>query len=277
MAWLYQFFIAPFTYEFMMRGLIAALLIGILCAIFSCYLILKGWALMGDAVSHAVLPGVAIAYALSIPMVIGAFVAGLICGLGSDYISKNSRIKSDAAIGIVYSGLFGLGLILMTKIESDVHLSHILFGNMLGVDWADIKEIALISLVILAAVIIKRRDLMLYCFDVNQAQTMGLPVRMLYMGLLVFLALTIVVSIKAVGIIIVTAMLIAPGAIGFLLSKSFDKMMLISVIVSVVSSLLGLILSYHFDLDTSALIVLIQALIFVITLLWVSQKGVKYG
>lgn len=257
MAWLYQFFIAPFTYEFMMRGLIAALLIGILCAIFSCYLILKGWALMGDAVSHAVLPGVAIAYALSIPMVIGAFVAGLICGLGSDYISKNSRIKSDAAIGIVYSGLFGLGLILMTKIESDVHLSHILFGNMLGVDWADIKEIALISLVILAAVIIKRRDLMLYCFDVNQAQTMGLPVRMLYMGLLVFLALTIVVSIKAVGIIIVTAMLIAPGAIGFLLSKSFDKMMLISVIVSVVSSLLGLILSYHFDLDTSALIVLI--------------------
>lgn len=232
---------------------------------------------MGDAVSHAVLPGVAIAYALSIPMVVGAFVAGLICGLGSDYISKNSRIKSDAAIGIVYSGLFGLGLILMTKIESDVHLSHILFGNMLGVDWPDIQEIALIGLIVLAVVIIKRRDLMLYCFDANQAQTMGLPVRVLYMGLLVFLALTIVVSIKAVGIIIVTAMLIAPGAIGFLLSKSFDKMMLISVGVSILSSLLGLIFSYHFDLDTSALIVLIQALIFVITLLCVSQKGVEYG
>lgn len=277
MAWFYQFFIAPFTYDFMTRGLIAALLIGILCAIFSCYLILKGWALMGDAVSHAVLPGVAIAYALSAPMVIGAFVAGLICGLGSDYIHKNSRIKSDAAIGIVYSGLFGLGLVLMTKIESDVHLSHILFGNMLGIDWPDIREIAFISLAVITIVIIKRRDLMLYCFDTNQAQTMGLPIRTLYIGLLVFLVLTIVVSIKAVGIIIVTAMLIAPGAIGFLLTKTFDKMILISVTVSLISSFFGLIFSFHFDLDTSALIVLIQAFIFVITLLWVSQKGGQYG
>lgn len=273
---LYQIFIEPFSYEFMLRGLIAALLIGSLCAIFSCYLILKGWALMGDAVSHAVLPGIAIAYVLSIPMVIGAFVSGLVCGLVSEFISKNSRIKEDAAIGIVFSGLFGLGLVLIAKIESDVHLSHILFGNMLGVSWQDIKEITVISAVALTCIFVKRRDLMLYCFDVGQAQTIGLPVKFLYMGLLIFLSLTIVVALKAVGIIMVTAMLIAPGAISFLLTKSFEKMLLIAMGISVFSCVIGLLLSFHLDLDTASLIVLIQSIIFIMVLLLSAKGAVKH-
>ncbi len=273
---LYQIFIEPFSYEFMLRGLIAGLLIGSLCAIFSCYLILKGWALMGDAVSHAVLPGIAIAYVLSIPMVIGAFVSGLVCGLVSEFISKNSRIKEDAAIGIVFSGLFGLGLVLIAKIESDVHLSHILFGNMLGVSWQDIKEITVISAVALTCIFVKRRDLMLYCFDVGQAQTIGLPVKFLYMGLLIFLSLTIVVALKAVGIIMVTAMLIAPGAISFLLTKSFEKMLLIAMGISVFSCVIGLLLSFHLDLDTASLIVLIQSIIFIMVLLLSAKGAVKH-
>lgn len=273
---LHRIFIEPFSYEFMLRGLIAALLIGSLCAIFSCYLILKGWALMGDAVSHAVLPGIAIAYVLSIPMVIGAFVSGLVCGLVSEFISKNSRIKEDAAIGIVFSGLFGLGLVLIAKIESDVHLSHILFGNMLGVSWQDIKEITVISAVALTCIFVKRRDLMLYCFDVGQAQTIGLPVKFLYMGLLIFLSLTIVVALKAVGIIMVTAMLIAPGAISFLLTKSFEKMLLIAMGISVFSCVIGLLLSFHLDLDTASLIVLIQSIIFIMVLLLSAKGAVKH-
>ncbi|MFV0431589.1 MAG: metal ABC transporter permease [Alphaproteobacteria bacterium] len=272
-----QFFIEPFSYEFMWRGLIASVLIGSLCAVFSCYLILKGWALMGDAVSHAVLPGIALAYAFSVPMVIGAFISGLICGLSSEYISKNSRIKEDAAIGIVFSGLFGLGIILMSKIQSDVHLSHILFGNMLGVSWQDIRQISFIAITALVIVFIKRRDIMLYCFDANHAQVMGLSVRTLYMGLLIFLSLTIVISLKAVGIILVTAMLITPGAISFLLTKSFEKMLVIAMIISISSCVLGLLLSYHFDLDSAALIVLIQAIIFLITFLLTSKRGGKYA
>ncbi len=272
---LYQIFIEPFSYEFMLRGLLAAILIGSLCAIFSCYLILKGWALMGDAVSHAVLPGIVIAYTLSIPMVIGAFISGLICGLLSEFISKNSRIKEDAAIGIVFSGLFGLGIVLVAKVQSDIHLSHILFGNMLGISWQDLKEIAIISAITFIVIFIKRRDLMLYCFDVSQAQTIGLPVRSLYMGLLVFLSITIIVSLKAVGIIMVTAMLIAPGAISFLLTKSFEKMLLIAIIVSIISCIIGLLLSFHLDLDTASLIVLIQSMIFIVVFLLISKKAVK--
>ena len=246
--------IEPLSFEFMQRALLMSILIGGVCAIFSCFLILKGWALMGDAVSHAVLPGLALAYIAGLPLMLGAFAAGLLCTLATGYIKTNSRIKEDAAMGIVFSGMFALGLVLLTRIETDIHLLHILFGNILGITTADMLQAGTIAVFISALMLAKRRDIMLYCFDPAHAMAIGLPVKFLHFGLLIALALTIVAALKAAGVILVIAMLIAPGAIGFLLSRSFDKMLLIAVSVSVFSCVTGTIASYHIDAATAPLI-----------------------
>lgn len=260
------FMTEPLTYGFMQRALVAALLVGIVCSIFSCFLVLKAWSLMGDAVSHAVLPGIALAYVAGWPLGIGAFIAGLFCSLATGFLKSHSRIKEDAVMGIVFSGMFALGLVMLTRIESDVHLVHILFGNILGVLPADLWEIAAISLVCSAVMLVKRRDLMLYCFDPVQAQAVGLPVRLLHFGMLVLLALTIVSALKAAGVILVIAMLIAPGAIGFLVTSRFDRMLAVAIGVSVFSCLAGTFLSFHVDAATAPLIVVIQTGFFLLAL-----------
>lgn len=257
----------PLSHAFMQRALLAALLIGVVCAIFSCFLVLKGWSLMGDAVSHAILPGLGLAYMLGIPMAIGAFAAGLLCAVGTGWIKDNSRVKEDAVMGIVFSGMFGLGLIMLSKIETDVHLLHVLFGNILGITHDDLIEIGIIAGLGSLIMLVKRRDLMLFCFDPAQAAVIGLPVRLLHFGLLILLSLTIVSALKAAGIILVIAMLIAPGATGFVLSRSFDRMMVWAVAVSVFSCLTGTILSFHFDADTAPLIVVIQSILFIMALI----------
>ncbi|RUU09051.1 metal ABC transporter permease, partial [Mesorhizobium sp. M7A.T.Ca.TU.009.01.3.2] len=198
----------PLSHEFMRRGLTVAILVGAICAVLSCYLVLKGWSLMGDAVSHAVLPGIVLAYIAGIPLAFGAFVAGLGCALATGYLKQHSRIKEDAVMGIVFSGMFAFGLVLFVKVETDQHLNHILFGNMLGVQWRDVIEAAIIVVPAILIVLAKRKDLLLYCFDPAHARAIGLPVNLLHFGLLTLLALTIVASLKAVGIILVIAMLI---------------------------------------------------------------------
>lgn len=263
-----DFLLEPLSFEFMQRALIIAALVGVLCAVFSCFLVLKGWSLLGDAVSHAVLPGLVLAYSAGIPLAVGAFIAGIFCALGTGFIKENSRIKEDAVMGIVFSGLFGLGLVMLTKIETELHLLHILFGNMLGVSWADIAQTGMIALITLTLVALKWRDLLLYCFDPLQAKALGLPVQILHFGLLVFLALSIVAALKAAGIILIIAMLIAPGAIAFLLTRRFEHMMLIAVGVSLFSCLTGTIASFHMDVATAPLIVLIQSVIFLLALLF---------
>jgi manganese/iron transport system permease protein len=273
MDFLYTFLIDPLSYEFMQRGLIIASIVGVVCAVFSCFLVLKGWSLMGDAISHAVLPGIVIAYMLSLPLAIGAFVAGLGCALTSGYLKDNSRIKEDAVLGIVFSGMFAFGLVLMTKVQSDIHLLHILFGNMLGVSWGDIYETGAIASLTLLVIALKYKDLVLYCFDPSHAQTVGLPVKALHFGSLIFLALTIVAALKAAGIILVIAMLIAPGAIAYLLTIKFEKMLLIAVAVSLISCWLGTVISFHLDVATAPLIVVIQASAFLATLLWAPGSG----
>ena len=165
--------IEPLSFEFMQRALLMSILIGGVCAIFSCFLILKGWALMGDAVSHAVLPGLALAYIAGLPLMLGAFAAGLLCTLATGYIKTNSRIKEDAAMGIVFSGMFALGLVLLTRIETDIHLLHILFGNILGITTADMLQAGTIAVFISALMLAKRRDIMLYCFDPAHAMAIG--------------------------------------------------------------------------------------------------------
>jgi manganese/iron transport system permease protein len=264
----------PLSYPFMQRALIVAVLVGAVCAVLSCYLVLKGWSLMGDAVSHAVLPGIVIAYAVGLPLALGAFVAGLACALFTGYLKENSRVKEDTVMGIVFSGMFGLGLVLFTKIETDQHLNHILFGNMLGVTVRDLIETGIIAGLTLLVVLIKRRDLLLYCFDPNHARAIGLRVRMLHYGLLIFLSLTIVVSLKAVGIILVIAMLVAPGAIAYLLTDSFERMLAIATAVAVGSSALGTLVSFHIDGATGACIVLIQMAVFLLAFVYAPKRGI---
>lgn len=263
----------PLSYPFMQRALIVSVMVGAVCAVLSCYLVLKGWSLMGDAISHAVLPGIVAAYVLGIPLAIGAFIAGLSCAVFTGYLKENSRVKEDTVMGIVFSGMFGFGLVIFTKVETDQHLNHILFGNVLGVTVRDLVETAIIAFGTLAIVLIKRRDLLLYCFDPNHARAIGLPVRALHYGLLILLSLTIVGALKAVGIILVIAMLVAPGAIAYLLTDSFERMLVIATAVATGSSALGTVVSFHIDGATGACIVLIQFAIFVLVFLFAPKRG----
>jgi len=263
----------PLSYPFMQRALIVSVMVGAVCAVLSCYLVLKGWSLMGDAISHAVLPGIVIAYVLGLPLAVGAFGAGLSCALLTGYLKEHSRVKEDTVMGIVFSGMFGFGLVIFTKVETDQHLNHILFGNVLGVTVRDLFETAIIAGGTLVVVLLKRRDLLLYCFDPNHARAIGLPVRALHYGLLILLSLTIVGALKAVGIILVIAMLVAPGAIAYLLTDSFERMLLIATGVATGSSALGTIVSFHIDGATGACIVLIQFLVFVLAFLFAPKRG----
>lgn len=253
----------PFQFEFMRSAMIISVLVAVPAALLSCYLVLKGWSLMGDAVSHAVLPGVVLAYIAGFPLAVGAFAAGMICALLTGYLKENSRIKQDTVMGVVFSGMFGLGIVLYTKIQSDVHLDHILFGDMLGVGWGDILETAIIAAAVSGAILVKWRDLLLHAFDPAQARAVGLPVRVLHYGLLVILSLTIVAALKAVGIILAIAMLIAPGAIAFLLTRNFGAMLVASVVVAVGASFLGVYLSFFIDSAPAPTIVLLMTAAFI--------------
>lgn len=258
LAWITE----PLAFEFMRRALVVAILVGAVSAVLSCFLILKGWSLMGDAISHAVLPGIVIAFVLGLPLAVGAFAAGLASALATGYLKESSRVKEDTVMGIVFSGMFGFGIVLFTRVDTDQHLSHILFGNVLGVTTGDLIETSIICSLVLLTILAKRRDLLLYCFDPQHARAIGLPVRWLHYGLLALLALAIVASLKAVGIILVVAMLIGPGATAFLLSRSFDRMLIIALAVAVGSSVFGTLLSFHIDGATGPTIVLVQVALF---------------
>jgi len=264
----------PLQYPFMQRALIVALVIGTGCAVLSCFLVLRGWSLMGDAISHAVLPGIVLAALLGLPLAVGAFAAGLFCAVSTGWLQANSRVKSDTVMGIVFSGMFGLGLVMLTKIVTEQHLMHILFGNMLGVTTRDIIETVILGGVSLTFVLIRRRDLLLLSFDPAHAKAVGLRTGILHYGLLTALALTIVVSLQAVGVILVVAMLIAPGAIGYLAANRFERMLAVAVAAALTSTIGGTLLSFHLDAATSACIVLIQAAIFLAVLLFAPRRGI---
>lgn len=273
MSWLATLITEPLSYAFMQRALLAAVLIGAVCSVLSCYLVLKGWSLMGDAISHAVLPGIVLAHVVGLPLSVGAFAAGLTSAIATGYLKENSRIKEDTVMGIVFSGMFGFGLVLFTRIETDQHLTHILFGNMLGVTLRDLAEIAIIAGGALIAALLKRRDLLLYAFDPQHAKAVGLPVRRLHYAFLVMLSLTIVASLKAVGIILVVAMLVAPGAIALLLTDRFEHMLAISAVVSISASLVGTLVSFHIDAATGPTIVLTQMAVFIAAFLLAPKRG----
>lgn len=254
----------PLQIDFMQYALLIAVLVAIPAALLSCFLVLKGWALMGDATAHAVFPGVVIAYIVGLPYSLGAFVAGMLCAVASGYLKENSRIKQDTLMGVVFSGMFGLGLLLYTQIHSDVHLDHILFGDMLGIGWPDLLESGLIALAVSAFIGLKWRDLLLHAFDPVQARTVGLPVRVLHYGLLAVMSLTIVGALKAIGIVLTVALLIAPGAIAFLLTRTMGAMLFTAVGIAVSAALSGVYLSFFLDSAPGPTIVVLLSTVFVV-------------
>jgi manganese/iron transport system permease protein len=254
----------PFQLAFMQYAFIVTLLIAVPMALLSCYLVLKGWSLMGDAVSHAVLPGVVIAYVVGLPFAAGAFVAGLFCALAAGYLKDNSRVKEDTILGIVFSGMFGLGLVLYVKVQPDIHLDHILFGDMLGIAIFDLVETGIIALVSTGFILLFRKDLLVHAFDRQHACAIGLPVRLLHYGLLAVLSLVVVGALKAVGIILAIAMLVAPGAIAALLTRRFGAMLQVAVAVAVGSSLAGIYLSFFLDSAPAPTIVVLMTVLFVL-------------
>ena len=266
--------IIPLQYDFMLKAIVVSSLVGVVCALLSCFLVLKKWSLMGDAVSHSVLPGVVLAYVFGIPYSIGAFIFGLGGVLGIGYIKQRVRLKDDAVIGIVYTTLFALGLVLVSKVPSNIDLMHILFGYVLCISDADAWQVGLIAVAVTALLYALRRSLLLYSFDQAHASAIRLNVNFYHYLLLTLLALTVVASVQTVGIVLVVAMLITPGAIAHLLTDRFDHMLLIAAGASVFSTIAGAYASYYFDVSTGGAMVLVLGIIFLLTFLFAPTYGV---
>ena len=263
----------PFSFTFMQQAFAIVLLVAVPTSILSCFLVLKGWSLMGDAISHSVLPGVILAYILGIPLAIGAFAAGMVCAIATGFISENSRLKEDTVMGVVFSSMFGVGLVMMTKIDSNVHLDHILFGDVLGISWRDVVESGIITLLVVAFMLSKGKDLLVFVFDRQHAKVIGLPVTALHYGLLAMLSLTIVGALKAVGMILVIAMLIAPGAIAHLLTTKFQSMVMVSVAISLCCSFLGVYLSFFIDSAPAPTIIMLMSTTFIGVFVFTSYRA----
>ena len=263
-----------FQYGFMQRALLTSVLVGAICGLLSCYVVLKRWSLLGDAISHAVLPGVAIAYLLGWPFFIGAFITGALTSLGIGAIERHTRIKSDAAMGLMFTGAFALGIVIISKIATSTHLMHILFGNVLGVQPTNMLLTLAASVITLLVIWLAYRPLMLYTFDPQQAQALGFNTSIVHYGLILLLTLTIVASLETVGIILVVAMLITPGATAHMLTDRFATMLWLSVAVGVSSAVLGLWLSVVLDVASGGSIVLVATGLCFLALLFSPKHGV---
>lgn len=268
-----DFLLEPLSYDFMVRAILTTALAAVVCAVLSCWLVLIGWSLMGDAVSHAVLPGVVLAYMVGAPFALGALVFALIAVTLIGVVRNTSRVKEDAAIGIVFTSLFALGLVLISVTPSQTDLNHIIFGNLLGVSIPDLIQVLVLGVVAFAILILKRRDLTLYAFDPVHAHAIGLSPRRLGALLLGLLALTSVVALQTVGVVLVVAMLIIPGATAYLLTDRFSRMLLIAPVVSAACSIAGIYLSYYLDTASGGMVVLTQGAVFAVVYLFSPRQG----
>lgn len=254
----------PFQFGFMQNAFLISLLIAPPVALLSCFLVLKGWALMGDAVSHSVLPGIVLAYIAGIPLAIGAFIAGMICALATGFLAQNTRVKRDTVMGVVFSGMFAVGLVLYTKADTALHLDHILFGNMLGVGASDLWTAGLVSLIVTGLIALFWRDLLLHAFDPAQARVSGLRVNAIHYGLLVLLSLTIIATLTAVGLILAIGLLIAPGAIAFLVTRQFGPMLAVSVVLTAFAMVAGVYASFYIGSAPAPTVILILSVVFIV-------------
>ena len=259
--------ILHFKYEFMQNAFLIALIVSIPSALLSCFLVMKGWALMGDAISHAVLPGIVFAYIIGAPLILGAFVAGIGCSLATGYLSNNCRVKQDSVMGIVFSGMFGLGIVLYVSVETNAHLNHILFGNILGVEQHELWTTGIISFGVSIVLILKWKDWLLHSFDPVQARTSGLNVNLLHFGMLTALSLTIIAILSAAGLILAIGLVIAPGATAFLLVRKFSMMLCLSTVICIFSMMFGTYISFFLDSAPAPTIVLVMTIIFLAALI----------
>lgn len=267
--------LTPLHYEYMLKAILVSGLIGGVCAFLSCFITLKGWSLMGDALSHSVVPGVAVAYSLGWPFAAGAFGTGLLAAIGMGFVKTKTRLREDAVIGVVFTAFFALGLFLISIFPSSVDLRTIIFGNILGISDPDILQVVIISAITLIVLGLKWRDLLLFCFDPNQARAIGLNVTLLHYTLLTLLSATAVAALQTVGACLVVAMLVTPGATAYLLTDRFGRMIGIASGMGVVTSLVGAYASYFFDGSTGGCIVTLQTFLFLLALIFAPKHGLR--
>lgn len=267
--------LTPLQYEYMIKAILVSALIGGVCAFLSCFITLKGWSLMGDALSHSVVPGVAVAYYFGWPFAAGAFATGLLAAAGMSFVKVKTRLREDAVIGVVFTAFFALGLFLISLNPSQVDLRSIIFGNILGISNADIVQVLAIAGVTLLVLGLKWRDLLLFCFDPGQARALGLNTTALHVTLLTLLSATAVAALQTVGACLVVAMLVTPGATAYLLTDRFGRMIGLAVAMGTGTSLVGAYASYFFDGSTGGCIVTLQTLLFVLALVFAPKHGLR--
>jgi manganese/iron transport system permease protein len=264
----------PLTYEFMQRGLAASMVVGILCSVIGCYVVLRSMAFLGDALAHAILPGVAISYLVGGNLMIGALIAAIIVALSIGFFSRQGTIREDTAIGVLFSAALALGIALISTMRTyAVDLSHILFGNVLGVNMNELTQIIILAIIILGTVALLYRPFMIISFDPILATTLRLPAEGLRILLLILISLTIVASLQTVGIGLVAAMLVTPAAAAYLLTKRLPIMMLVSASIGIFSSFIGLFASYYMNIASGAAIVLVSTLIFILAFIFSPRRG----
>ncbi len=265
--------LTPFHYEYMVKAILVSGLIGGVCAFLSCFITLKGWSLMGDALSHAVVPGVSLAWLLGLPFSVGAFIAGILAAVGMGWVKNNSRLREDAVIGVVFTTFFAAGLLLLTLYPSNLNLRTIVFGNILAISDPDIKQVLIISAIAIVVLALKWKDLLLYCFDETHARSIGLNTRFLNFLLLALLSATAVAALQTVGATLVVAMLVTPGATAYLLTDRFGRMLFIATGTGILCGVVGAYVSYFLNGSTGGCIVVLQTMVFLTVLVLAPKHG----
>ena len=273
-----EFFADPLAYQFMQRGMLAAVMVGVLCAVVGCYVVLRGMAYLGDAMSHAILPGVAIAYLLKGEILVGALVAAILVALGIGFFTRRGMMKEDTAIGILFAATLSLGVALISTIKTyALDLTHILFGNILGVSETDLILIAVLGGIVLLTIVLLYKELLVVSFDPVLAATLRLPTERLKNVLLILIALAVVVSMQTVGVGLVAAMLVTPAATAYLLTRRLPVMMLVSGVLGALASLVGLYASYYLNVASGAAVVLTATLFFFVTYFFAPARGLVWS
>ena len=266
--------LVPFAYDYMFKAMWVSALVGGVCAFLSAYLMLKGWSLMGDALAHSVVPGVAVAYAIKVPYALGAFVAGLLAALGMAFVRHQTRLREDAIIGLVFTTFFAAGLLLVSLNPTSVNVQTIIFGNILGISDEDALQVVIISVVSFVILFLKWKDLMVVFFDESHARSIGLPTGALKVLFFTLLSACTVAALQTVGACLVIAMVVTPGATAYLLCDRFDRLLIVSVTIGAATSFVGAYLSYFIDGATGGVIVTLQTLLFIVTFYLAPKHGV---
>lgn len=269
MAWLAE----PFHYQYMLNAMWVSALVGGVCAFLSCYLMLKGWSLMGDALSHSIVPGVAGAYMLGLPFALGAFLSGGLAAGSMLFLNQRTRLKEDAIIGLIFSSFFGLGLFMVSLNPTSVNIQTIVLGNILAIAPEDILQLAIIGFTSLLILLVKWKDLMVTFFDENHARSVGLNPTRLKLLFFTLLAASTIAALQTVGAFLVICLVVTPGATAYLLTDRFQRLLLIAVVIGSVTSFFGAWVSYYLDGATGGIIVVAQTLVFLIAFVFAPKHG----